>query len=489
VYYPSVDKHMWRTAISRITELKKEHVVYVLLLLMPIFMVTVRHWLSTFFGLIVLYSMAYMFSNNSLVLKVSRESNILRWVVAFIFGLSIFLLPFLLLPLFSESIRPWIASLIGIIVLLAMIYYFRKESFVSSFAREEVILFWAFGLFFLVFILTAVVNGWEKEQTRYLGNEIRYLLFIPVYLAIRQVPDAQKWLLTGLVFGILATFWEEIVNPDAHYYGRFIAVYGPLFTGPVTGLMAAILLVQLKTIRNIWLGVAIVAAIFISIIPIVQTDARSAFFVFPVLILISVLYLGKGVQKVFIMSMTVIVLILLYSNVDKVNNRIGKAYTEYAQYFAYKNPAQEATILTSVGLRIEMWRVTPSLFMENPVLGVGRGNYQKSAKQYTESKRFHRDIASHSHPHNAYSEMLISKGVVGLFVFFGITLLPLVMLLRDYKKHAHSAISGIVLITGYLLFSLVDASTFIKGNYIALYIVFLSVFFSYHIREKRLTTE
>lgn len=68
----------------------------------------------------------------------------------------------------------------------------------------------AFAIYFAVFVLTSVVNGWGTLQTKQTGVEIRFLLFIPVYLVIRQMPDGTKWLLSGAILAIIATAFDAV---------------------------------------------------------------------------------------------------------------------------------------------------------------------------------------------------------------------------------------------------------------------------------------
>ena len=160
-------------------------------------------------------------------------------------------------------------------------------------------------------------------------------------------------------------------------------------------------------------------------------------------------------------------------------------YTEFTDYVSYAEQAKFKGHLSSVGTRLEMWRVTPIFFEDNPLFGVSRGNYSEEVKQYINNGLAHPDIGMHGHPHNVYSEAIISKGLIGLISLLFITAYPLLILIRDYRQHAPSGFCGIVLITGYMVLSLTDAATLIKGNYTAIYIVFLAVLFSWHIQQKQ----
>jgi len=84
-----------------------------------------------------------------------------------------------------------------------------------------------------------------------------------------------------------------------------------------------------------------------------------------------------------------------------------------------------------------------------------------------------------------YSEAIISKGLLGLLSLLGILFYPMVILIKDYRNGFNTSFYGIALITAYMVFSLTDASTLIKGNYSSMYVVFLAVLFSYNIQKKQ----
>lgn len=113
MYYPPVENSLWRQVLSQFEKISSDKIVYVLLFLLPIFAVTVRHWVSNIFGILALLS-------------------------------------------------------------LVLLYLHRNQR--TELLKEEKILLWGFAAYFGVFILTSVVNGWGPLQTRYTGVEIRFFI-------------------------------------------------------------------------------------------------------------------------------------------------------------------------------------------------------------------------------------------------------------------------------------------------------------------------
>ena len=133
MYYPPVETGFWRQILSQFEKISSDKIVYTLLFLLPVFAVTVRHWVSDIFVLLSITS-------------------------------------------------------------LVMLY--RQRGRKIELAREEKILLWGFAAYFGVFILTSLVNGWGPPQTRHSAVEIRFLMFVPLYLVIRQMDNVANRLIT-----------------------------------------------------------------------------------------------------------------------------------------------------------------------------------------------------------------------------------------------------------------------------------------------------
>ena len=428
MYYPPVENTLRRQIVSQLEKLSSEKIVYALLFLLPMFAVSVRHWVSNIFAVVALLS-------------------------------------------------------------LVLLYLQRKQR--TELLKEEKILLWAFAAYFGVFILTSLVNGWGPLQTRYTGVEIRFLLFIPFYLIVRQMPHAAKWLIIGAVLGVIFTAYDARQTVFVKSIEVYRGVYSPLFAGPITLIFAALSVSFLYARATAkWQKLSLLLIIGLAFFVVAQTGARNAYFTAVILGLLFIFHQYTGVKRFGLLLAIFLSAYASYQYVPTVNERVNLAFTEFTDYINYTDPAKFNGRLSSVGTRLEMWRVTPVFFKDNPVFGVSRGHYSAEVQKYIKAGQVHPDIGTHGHPHNVYSEALISKGLLGFLSLLLITAYPLFILIRDYRHGARSAFYGIVLISSYMVLSLTDASTLIKGNYTAIYVIFLAVLFSYHIqKQQQATTE
>jgi len=69
---------------------------------------------------------------------------------------------------------------------------------------------------------------------------------------------------------------------------------------------------------------------------------------------------------------------------------------------------------SSVGLRFQMWSGAVQIFLDNPLLGVGTGGFNRAIREYSDEPL----LRGFDQPHNSYLYIASSYGAVGLFSLF-----------------------------------------------------------------------
>jgi putative inorganic carbon (HCO3(-)) transporter len=87
---------------------------------------------------------------------------------------------------------------------------------------------------------------------------------------------------------------------------------------------------------------------------------------------------------------------------------------------------------TSVELRLGAQRVALEMFLDNPFVGVGAGNYPPLYQAYSQRLGV-TAVASEFYPHNLYLQVLAETGAVGLVAFLPAVLGPLLALERTRR--------------------------------------------------------
>jgi O-antigen ligase len=87
---------------------------------------------------------------------------------------------------------------------------------------------------------------------------------------------------------------------------------------------------------------------------------------------------------------------------------------------------QQGVASTSLGGRFEMWKASYKMFVENPILGVGAGNWTDEFQKNVTGNNDAPYLMEFNHPHNVYLEALSTRGLVGMFSLLLFILYPLV---------------------------------------------------------------
>jgi O-antigen ligase len=96
---------------------------------------------------------------------------------------------------------------------------------------------------------------------------------------------------------------------------------------------------------------------------------------------------------------------------------------------------------TSVELRLGAQRVALEMFLDNPFVGVGAGNYPPLYQAYSEQLGV-TAVASEFYPHNLYLQVLAETGAVGLVAFLPAVLGPLLALERTRRSRGSSSLAA-----------------------------------------------
>ncbi|MFA5011717.1 MAG: O-antigen ligase family protein [Ignavibacteria bacterium] len=86
--------------------------------------------------------------------------------------------------------------------------------------------------------------------------------------------------------------------------------------------------------------------------------------------------------------------------------------------------------------RISFWNASLKMFKENPLTGIGHGNWQGLYPKYDEHSYTDATIGMNSavNPHNEYLEILAEYGIFGLVIFTGFIFTGIYLLFKNVKK-------------------------------------------------------
>lgn len=110
---------------------------------------------------------------------------------------------------------------------------------------------------------------------------------------------------------------------------------------------------------------------------------------------------------------------------------------------------------TSLAERIELWKKSFLLFQENPLLGVGSGNWQFNYTQFgvTEIPRAHHFNVAFKRPHNDFVSILTEVGIIGFLPIIWIFAVSILSFKKTFSKIEPSLLISVLGLIGLLVFA------------------------------------
>ena len=357
-------------------------------------------------------------------------------------------------------------------------YLINKKTKTFPFNRDELLLFYS-GLFLY---LSAWITVWGKGVE--LESADRFLtlcMFIPVYFFFKKTQVNEKIVWLGLMLGVLITCahasYEVFVQaPNLRAHGTT----NPIFFGSMSLFMGLIVLMSLRR-RDGWFWVVAPVIVFgLSVFTGILSGSRIVYIEVLVSTLWALWYIYKFVsKKATIASLTafIIISISIYTFSSYVEQRIDRAVVNGASYLE-SNDINHKSRGTSTGVRFEMWKGAWMMFLENPVLGVGWGEYHTQLNKYIDQGKISSEAKMFHQPHNNYFSALSRGGILGFIGLLAALLIPLKVFysraLDADPAYRCFAFGGVLLTSGFMVLAL-TADPFQSSKSILSFVFFNAV--------------
>jgi len=399
---------------------KTERIVYLLIFLFPIAGMSVRHWITNIFNLLVLIALFTLRKPRN---PLHKAEKIFLWICVAYF--SMFIISSLANG-WGEIQTRYLGTELRFIMVIPLYLLLRRYSECSTWLLRGAII----GSFFL--FAQAYYDVYIMERYTALG----------VYSKNIIGP-----------MGILIGFWSLyfICNNFKH-----LKSYVLFFI--LSSTFAAFTTAALSGSRGSYLGFIVTALTF-------------------------VMFFSRPRWMFASIAVTIIVGLAFYINTGIVKRGVDQAITEVSRYIQAKDHITDESSNTSVGIRLEMMRAGFIIIQDNPFIGIGPGNYSKISQDYINDGQVNSNIARFSHPHNTFIEVTSAKGILGLITVLLLFYYPAYIFIKDYKICKSTSILGLIHIIAISTFSLTDHSVVLMNNYTSILLLGIIIFFSSHIRS------
>jgi O-antigen ligase len=366
---------------------------------------------------------------------------------------------------FSIAIRNLLIGLLFIFSVIRLLFY-----------REINIKKTEFDFYILFFLLFTCASFFVAEDInlsldRFISPILRYLFFFYISLIIIKNKEKGRKYLNVLIYGNLIFAFLGILIK---------LIYGINYiTGNGTGTVAAFNILMFTALllnkenNNYQKGLYLFGSgSFIYIL--FQTNSRGAvlglFASLFIFIGFIVYYNFKSSKMKYLITILLIVLVMItpYLLPDRLMNKFDNL----------KNISANNSLKT----RVVMWKSSLYMIKNNPILGVGVGNFKPNYLDYIDnvsSENLTTGSRKHDHPHNMFLFIAAEQGIPSLLLFLIMIFLSVkisLFNLYNYPKFSFGNLIGIASLSMFIVFivhSMVDSTA--RYGHVGFFIIFILI--------------
>ena len=289
-----------------------------------------------------------------------------------------------------------------------------------SIKRDEFLIFketsfnWSFILqFFCIALFLYLISGDVSWGIKKFFEEYIYKI-MPLIISMTIIKEAKQnytlllLVIISLTINSLGTILQGI-NGIQRASGPLDGIM--VFSGILSIMIPLMVIATIKTDGLIKKSCFIVLAI--SILALLFNGTRSAWVTTFILSFITSFVLVSNKKK-YILGILILTMAgsVIFSNVPNFNNRL-KSIISFSD--------------RSINERFICWEATISMFKDNPIIGIGIGNYREVYKNKYKPVNAHLTL---QHAHNNFLQVLAEMGTLGFssyllmniyFIYYGIT--------------------------------------------------------------------
>lgn len=253
----------------------------------------------------------------------------------------------------------------------------------------------------------------------------RILLFIPIILSLADKQDTvQEKILTFFIAGYFLLIinallvFTGIIEPNKfsidRHGGGFIAIF------PYLAMQSFL---QSKTKNWLWLGIFLITSFDLFF----MTNTRTGWIIYIALMGLLFLQYLSFKKQIIAGALAIVAAFSIYQASDRVQHRVHQTITNVEKY----NP-ESGSAKTSIGYRLDWYLNSLELIPKKPIFGYGTGSFSTVQKQLIEGRK----TRPSPDPHNEYLLTTVQIGLLGLFTFLLLLLIPIYDSMRYIKKGA-----------------------------------------------------
>lgn len=294
---------------------------------------------------------------------------------------------------------------------------------------------------------------------RYFDSDARFLLAIPVLLALRHINIKMLSIMQyAFPLGAIAALVAALVTNPGVTTDASTSFMNQIHLGDMALLLGFLSLFSVNWIRmdhpivKLLKIIGLIAGLSISVL----SGARGGWIAIPVFVFVFIYFRtnGKPFNKLLLAMLLIGVVGLLgYFFIEPIRQRLWMIYSDLSLFSGGNED-------TSIGVRLQLWNAAFHLIAQNPVFGVGAAGFG-SAMDGLSASGLITPIAAGFGKQEVHNEILahtVRFGIFGLASTISVYFVPFVIFLRAARSKIHqqnvAAMMGMCVTLGFFVFGL-----------------------------------
>ena len=400
---------------------------------------------------------------------------------------SIFLF-FTLLLMFPKGYNYGSTALLVLSILFLCYLLYKRVGFLEV-VRQNKAIFFVTTFYFLVSLFFIFFHG---EKIKLIDNPLRAFLFLSVIIFIVYSSLKFDILLYSIplgsfISGVVALYQYYILSLESAFYNQMKIQSGDMAMS--LGLFSFSIAFYFLDVKKSKLALFSVGCGIFGVLASILSFARGGWIGVPILLLILIfLYRHLLSKKLLLGGITFLCIISVVLTVNnKFVNRLSEAEYELKLYLSGDDK------VSSIGERLDMWKIGSKAFLEHPISGWGLKELDYYKKNLADKDIVTKASISFSHLHNQFIDELAKKGILGGIAILSIFIVPLHLFYRKVvdqgnKRIKFISILGIIHVLSTIIYCMSQAFlAHNSGNIFYFFVLFL--FYSFMVNESTTTSE
>jgi O-antigen ligase len=360
-------------------------------------------------------------------------------------------------PALLFLVRGGMNGALFLLTILSLYLLISRKSWKNKLDRADAYFSVAMASGLVAILLSQIYH--HDLVARYFDSDTRFLLAIPVLLALRHVGTRTLAVMEyAFPLGAIAAFAAVLATNPRVTADASTSFINHIHLGDLALLLGFLSLFSVNWIRTdhpivkLLKILGLVAGSYVSVV----SSARGGWIAIPVFVLVFIYYRtsGKLLNKMLLTMLSIGVVGLLgYFFIEPIRQRVWMIYSDLSQFSG-------GNADTSIGIRLQLWKAAFHLIAQNPVFGAGADGF-RGAMDGLSASGLITPVAAGLGKGEVHNEILahtVRFGIFGLASILAVYFVPFAIFLRAARSKIHqqnvAAMMGMCVTLGFFVFGL-----------------------------------